>query len=214
MSTLPLSVVCFAVKEEARFFQVEPRINGRIRTVVTGMGARNAEHAICKVLEEQKPVLVLSCGFAGGLKPELTRGTIVFDVDPETKLHPKLISSGAVPVIFHCSQKVATTGEQKRVLRQTTGADVVEMESGVIRKICRSSGIPSGTVRIILDTASEDLPLDFNELMTPDQRLNLPKLLISLVKAPWKIKSLMRLQAQSAAAARKLAQVLNETLQQ
>jgi len=86
MSEPPLSVVCFAVKEEARFFQVQPRTNGGIRTVVTGMGARNAEQAIRKVLEEEKPVLVLTCGFAGGLKPELTRGTVVFDVDPETKL--------------------------------------------------------------------------------------------------------------------------------
>ncbi len=208
----PICIVCFAVKEEARFFKTAPKPQRQIRMVVTGMGARNAEHAIRKLLEEQKPSLILTCGFAGALKPDLTRNTVVFEVDPETNLRSKLLSSGAVPVVFHCARGVVTTAGQKRALRQNTGADVVEMESGVIRAICRGSGISSGTVRVVLDTANEDLPLDFNELMTADQRLDFKKLLISLMKAPWKIGPLIRLQSQSAEAARKLALILNETL--
>jgi adenosylhomocysteine nucleosidase len=212
MTGRPLRIVCFAVKEEARFFKPPPNSNVETRTVVTGMGASNAEKAIRKLLANEKPALVLSCGFAGALKPELATGAIVFSVDPETNLEPALLSSGAIPALFHCAQKVATTAAQKRTLRQTTRADVVEMESDIICEICRASRIPSGTIRVILDTANEDLPLDFNALMTEEQRLSFSRLALALLKAPWKIPALLRLQNQTAAAARRLAFLLEQVL--
>jgi hypothetical protein len=63
-------------------------------------------------------------------------------------------------------------------------------------------------VRVILDGALEDLPLDFNLLMTPDQRLDPVKLTLALIKSPAKLTALLRLQRQSSSAAQKLAQVL------
>jgi hypothetical protein len=63
-------------------------------------------------------------------------------------------------------------------------------------------------VRVILDTAEEDLPLDFNELMNERQEMSYGKLAVSLVKSPGKIGALRRLQAQSQTAAEELAKVL------
>jgi hypothetical protein len=123
-----------------------------------------------------------------------------------------LLAIGAIPVQFHCADQVATTAEQKRTLRQTTGADAVEMESGIICNACHSHKIPSGTVRVILDTADEDLPLDFNKLMNKDQRMDYARLAMALVKSPWKIPALLRLQKQSSLAAQKLGTILNEVL--
>src|SRR5213075_1684334 len=127
MSSSRLVVVCFAVKEEARFFKPSSGPSRQIRTVLTGMGPRNAENIIRHVLAEQKPHLVLTCGFAGGLRPGLARGSVVFAVDAETNLHSSLLATGAVSAQFHCAPQVATTVEQKQALRQTTGADAVEM---------------------------------------------------------------------------------------
>ena len=125
---------------------------------------------------------------------------------------PSLQEAGATPAKFHCAPRVATTIAEKTALRKSTSADVVEMESGFIRQICREKKIPSATVRAISDSALEDLPLDFNELMTKDDTLSFPKLTLALMKSPGKIPQLMQLQKNTRLAAQKLAGVLEKLL--
>ena len=208
MNQSPFTLVCFAVKEEARSF-VPPE---GVKTLLTGMGRRNAEEALRGALQTEIPRLVLTCGFAGGLKPELAKGAVIFSTDDDVRLESVLLEAGAKPCIFHCAENVATTAEQKRRLREKTGADAVEMESEVIRRICRGQKIPSATIRVILDTATEDLPLDFNRLMTARQTLHYGKLALELLRSPGKIPALMELQRQSRAAAEKLAEVLRKII--
>ena len=205
-------LVCFAVKEEARGFTKLAGERIDLKVILVGMGKRNAARAIRAALVKERPQLVLTCGFAGGLRPELAMGTVVFAADPETDLEPALLAAGAKPARFHCAKRVAATVEEKRALREATGADAVEMESEVIRAVCREQKIPSATVRVILDTASEDLPLDFNQLMTEDQKMSYGKLAMALAKSPGKVGGLLRLQRQSQAAAEKLGKVLASLL--
>jgi adenosylhomocysteine nucleosidase len=179
-----------------------------VKTLLTGIGSHNAERAIRTALNRQKPNAVLSCGFAGGLRPALATGTVVFTADKETGWEPTLLAAGAQCARFHCAEGVATTAEQKRALWQATGADAVEMESRAIVGVCREQGIPSAIVRVILDTASEDLPLDFNQLLTAAQRMDKSRLALALLKSPGKAGALLRLRRQSNAAAEKLTQVL------
>jgi hypothetical protein len=67
---------------------------------------------------------------------------------------------------------------------------------------------------VVLDTAGEDFPLDFNALMGAHQKMNYGKLAIAVVKAPSKIGALLRLQKQSRAAAEKLAEVLGGVMRE
>jgi hypothetical protein len=61
---------------------------------------------------------------------------------------------------------------------------------------------------VILDTAGEDLPLDFNRLMTPDLRMSYGRLACALLVSPEKIGALLALQRRSKAAAEALARAL------
>lgn len=213
MDPSPVTLVCFAVKEEARFFNRHAEGRQHLRSLITGMGRRNAEQAIRTTLAAERPRLVVSSGFAGGLNPELAAGSIVFATGNAAGMEGALRAAGARPARFHCAERVATTAEEKRALRDSTGADAVEMESEIICAVCREQGIPSATVRVILDAASEDLPLDFNELMTDEQRMDNRKLALALVRSPGKIGALLRLQKQSEAAAKRLAEALGRVLE-
>jgi len=198
----------FAVREELEPFRRRIGNATGATLLLTGMGPGSAERAIRQALAEATPRCVLTCGFAGGLDPSLAAGTVIFEADPDFFLTARIQAAGATPARFHCADRVATTAAEKRALRLTTGADAVEMESGVIRAVCRERGIPSATVRVISDPAGESLPLDFNRQTGTDGRLQLRQLALAVAGSPGKIPALLRFARQTRAAAERLAGVL------
>lgn len=169
-------LVCFAVREEVAYAFL-PSVPGGREKLITGMGRRNASTRFQEALRSLSPERVVTCGFAGALNPEFKIGDVLFDEDYDAGMEKALLSAGAIPAKFYCSVRVAVTAAEKAELWRTTGADAVEMESSVIRSLCRDRGIPSATVRVISDMANEDLPLDFNALMTSEQKISIPKLM-------------------------------------
>lgn len=205
-------LVCFAVKEELRAFQKFARARPELRVLLTGMGRRNAVQALGKQVVWDKPGLVLTAGFAGGLNPQLDSGVVLFAGEATPAQEAALAAAGAQRGTFYCAERVATTAREKAELRLRTGADAVEMESAIICQKCQELGIPSLTVRVILDAANEDLPLDFNRVLNSRDELEVGKVVRELVRAPGRLPALLRLQRQSARAARRLAQVLEAAL--
>ncbi len=239
-----VTLVCFALKEEAAPFRKMAADKAGISVLITGIGRRNAEKAVCEFLNSCRsrgnetqtkqnvetpsasaelrrdervvsydPNLVLTCGFAGGLNPDLKLGDVVFEFSTlNPQLSTCLSAAGAKPVKFFCADRIATTVAEKKKLRDETGADAVEMESAAIHAVCAEHGIPCATVRVISDTASENLPLDFNRLSKPDQSLDFGKLGLAILKSPGKIGALLQLQKQTRFAAEQLAAVLSRIL--
>jgi adenosylhomocysteine nucleosidase len=198
-------LVTFAVKEEMKFFTGRPGI----RRFITGMGRDNAERNGSAALDQIQPRLVLTCGYAGGLNPALKNNEVIFHADPGTQLYSKLEEMGATSVNFFCTRRVAITSEEKVRLWRGTGLDAVEMESESIRDLCRERNIPSATIRVISDSSEEDLPLDFNTLMTPTQKIHYGKLGWALLRSPLKLMDLLAFQQKTIDAAKALADYLN-----
>ena len=200
-------LLCFAVKEEAAFCgRLAPRI------LITGMGTDNARRSVAAELGRGLPSVVLSCGFAGGLLPELKAGDVIFHVHDFSDLANALEQAGARPSNFHATSRIATTAAEKRALREQTGADAVEMESQAIRAVCLNHRVPCATVRVISDAADEDLPFDFNRFLNARNHLRLEKLLASLAVSPGKIPALLRLRRNTRHAAQRLAEVLSRVI--
>lgn len=203
-------LICFAVREEAKYFL--PDADAQSKVIITGIGQANARRSLLGALESFTPRLVLTCGYAGGLNPQLQQGDVVFEAEPDSDLDRQLIKLGAQAGTFHCLDRIAVTAAEKRQLREETHADAVEMESGVIRTLCRESGIPAATIRVISDDATSDLPLDFNHLSKPDGNISYAKLAAAVAKSPGAIPTLLRFQRELDAGSRKLAGVLNALL--
>jgi adenosylhomocysteine nucleosidase len=229
-------IVCFALKEEAAPFRKIARAKAAspqadISILLTGIGRLNAEKSLREFLALNLPELVLTCGFAGGLNPDLKLGDVVFEIEnrrdefhesqnekelgtrrahpsESSSLRKKLVAASAKPAKFFCADRIAITVAEKKKLRDETGADAAEMESAAIHGVCRERGIPCVTVRVISDTAGEDLPLDFNALSKPDKSLDYGKLFLAIAKSPGKIGALKQLQKQTRFAAEHLAGVL------
>ena len=73
-------LVCFALKEEATPFQKIAAGKSGISILVTGIGRKNAEKSVREFLSASSPKLVLTCGFAGGLNPDLKLGDVFFEI--------------------------------------------------------------------------------------------------------------------------------------
>ncbi|MSU59627.1 MAG: hypothetical protein EXS35_15920 [Pedosphaera sp.] len=205
------TLVCFALEDEARVFR--KRVAGRdvVSILITGIGRKNAEQSVRDVLRQISPRQVLTCGFAGGLDPELKSGDVVFST-ADAAFARTLAVAGATPAKFFCAARIATTAGEKTELRRTTGADAVEMESEAVQMICGERGISCATVRVISDAAGEDLPLDFNALARPDLSIHYGKLAAAIAKSPEKIPALMRLRKNCNFAVERLADVLAKVI--
>ena len=197
-------LICFAVKHE-----LGQRVqNSGFPVLITGMGQRNAEASLGRYLEHNRPTAVFTCGFAGGLNPAYKRGDVLFAHDPELSIAEGLAAQKAKPGRFRLTPQIISTADEKAVLFALTGADAVEMESVAMRAICKKRGIPSATIRVILDQAGEDLPVDFNRILTRRMNINYPKLMLMILRRPALIRGLLQMQRNSAEAAEKLDQVL------
>ena len=204
------TLICFALEQEAE--ALPPKIWSEHATVlITGIGRKNAEKSLRDFLALNSPKRVFTCGFAGGLDPELANGAVLFATD-DAQLREELLGAGARLAKFFSAGRIATSVAEKRELHRTTGADAVEMESEAIHAVCRERRVPCATVRVISDTAHEDLPLDFNLLSRPDSSLDYGKLAWAIAKSPGKISALLRLQKNCRIAAERLAEVLAKVI--
>lgn len=200
-------LVCFALRQEAAAFKRVVRANPAVTTVVTGMGLTNTGLAVQRVMHGRHFDEVFSCGFAGGLNPRLVPGTVLFDTT-EPALAERLQKAGAIPARFVLVHELLVTAAAKAHCYSATGADAAQCESDAVQAICRARNTPFAVVRVVLDAADEDLPIDFNKFIAVVGGFQYSKFFGTIARDPAKIRLLIPLVKRCQVARAKLAAVL------
>jgi len=153
----------------------------QVAWTVGGVGNAAAHRAAQLLCDGHDPRLLISAGFAGGLAPDLTRGQLVFParvtvkatpskppiaVDPHiaTELWKRHPPANRTLISLDC---IAVNAAAKASLQQSTGADLVDMESWAVASVADGSGRDFLSVRVVSDTASESLPTEVTRLSQP-----------------------------------------------
>lgn len=149
-------VVTFALRQES------PATLGEGAIIChTGVGLASVRQRLPARLDAlPAPDFLIASGFAGALDPALSVGEIVTDtVSSAPALLRRAQDAGARACLFAHSDTIAETAAAKARLAQSTGAQVVEMETRAIAEICVARGIPLLSVRVISDAATRDFPV-------------------------------------------------------
>ena len=155
----------------------------RVAWCVAGAGGEAAGRATRLLIDGHRPRLILSPGFAGGLDPALTRGTVVYprravSRDGSPPIAVAATGQGSATAAAGSANSsddltivsvdtVVTTAAAKRDLAAATGASLVDMETYAVAMAARAAGLPYVSIRVISDDASQDLPTEIAALVRP-----------------------------------------------
>jgi hypothetical protein len=139
----------------------------RVIARATGMGGGAA-----RVVEADRPRLVISCGVAGGLEPSLATGDLVVATSVRDESGDNVVASASIvraardalaggPRVVSGEllsvTRVAATSDDKRALAHP-GRVAVDVESWACARAAQRAAIPWLVLRVVLDPLSVDLP--------------------------------------------------------
>lgn len=125
--------------------------------VCGGIGAEPARRAAEAVLAIYRPKVIYSAGFAGALEAGLTAGTIV-------QPHRLVNAADGSSVSLDCGEGVLVSfgsvanPEQKVKLRDSFGAQAVDMEAAAVARAAELRGAEFAVVKAISDEWDFDFP--------------------------------------------------------
>lgn len=193
---------------------------------VSGMGVEAAARSAHSLIEAGCGALA-SCGLAGGLDPQLRAGTIVvpqtllFDGAPALNVaaawRERLVHTSSEPLrtamvggrLLTSVRPRVSIAEKQDALRRT-GAVAVDTESYAVAKIAAASDLPFLAVRVIVDTANDEVPSTLAEVASAQGRIDIGRLILAVVSDPASIAPLLRLSRRYGAARNSLRAVARE----
>lgn len=174
--------------------------------VCGGIGAENARRAAEAVIELYTPVSVYSVGFAGALDSGFKVGAVV---------HPqRIIDAGdGSSVALDTGEGILVTfgavanPEQKAKLRESYGAQLVDMEAAAVMRAAELRGVAFGVVKAVSDDSDFEFPSTEQFVNTDGEFLEMSFALWAALR-PWLWPRVMILARNSGLAARNLCSQL------
>ena len=227
----PIGIVS-ALAAEARTLGPATRHGAELRQLadgallaVSGMGGAAAAAAARRLVLAGATGLV-SFGMAGGLDPALICGAVLLPEEVAAAAGGELAAAvaatsrawrqrlrAALPASCSASGGRLLTSdrpigrpEAKAVAWRKTNSAAVDMESAAIAQVAGQAGLPFLAVRVIVDTASDELPAAVIAASGGGQ-LRTGRLITELLRAPGDLGALIRLSARYRIARRVLMAV-------
>ena len=191
-----------------------------------GIGCTRAAELTRQFMAQYSPGAVVSLGFAGGLNPHLTPGTIVIAtglVSPDTshvwaQAHKGLVEQFQAAAelerlpyhpgcLVSVSQVVAEMSAKAR-LWQACGADAVDMETAGIARAASEATLPWLALRAIVDTAVESVPVECLRLVDDAGQISMKALMLAVCHSPSTLRHVWRLAISSVVARRHLSRLV------
>jgi adenosylhomocysteine nucleosidase len=150
----------------------------RVAWCVAGMGRQAAATATRLLIAGHRPRIVVSAGFVGALDPNLRRGDLVVPTVAITEGDARpipLVPYGPVggaagestATAIVTVDRVVATAAAKADLAAATAARLVDMETHAVATAAHEAGLPCASVRVVSDTADENLPPEVASLAAP-----------------------------------------------
>jgi adenosylhomocysteine nucleosidase len=192
--------------------------------VQAGVGRARAAEGARLLIRRFSPRALVSFGFAGGLSPQLTKGSLVIGTGVVCEDPPRILAvanrdlvdqfqaaSEAARLSVHRGILVTTRHlvadvSSKAVLRGRSGACAVDMETaGIVEAACEA-GLPWVAVRAIVDSAEDHLPAACLTMLRDDGQVATGRLMRTVCWSPRLLGHLLRLAGDTARARRCLSQ--------
>jgi adenosylhomocysteine nucleosidase len=189
--------------------------------IVSGMGGAAAA-AGARALIEAGAAALASFGLAGGLDASLRPGAICLPSEVVGLDGKALVTSARwrarvesalaarYPVasgkLLSTDRAIASI-EEKAALHRSTAAVAVDMESLAVAQVASAHGLPFIAIRVIVDSAVDNLPRAVAAAADQSGQFNIWRLLGALARTPADLAPLMRLGNRYRAASRSLSAV-------
>jgi adenosylhomocysteine nucleosidase len=195
--------------------------------VQAGVGCRRAAEG-ARLLIRRFPLRALvSFGFAGGLAPQLARGTLVIGTALVGEASARTLAEANRDLVDQflaaaeaeglprqrgtmvTTQHLVANATSKAILREKSGASAVDMETAGIVEVACQAGLPWVAVRAIIDSAEDALPTASLSTLRADGHVAIERLLWAVCRSPQLLRHLLRLAADTATARRHLSHTLD-----
>jgi adenosylhomocysteine nucleosidase len=189
-----------------------------VALAVTGPGRKAAARGARLLLTGHRPRWMISAGFGGALVPALERFDVVFanevldldkahftiDVGIPTDEETTRVFAGRLLTV----DRIIRTAAEKADLRRTYQADIVDMETSAVAAYCAERGVRFMAIRVVSDTAAEDLPREVQTILGRTGGYRVGAALGAVWRRPSSVKDLLSLRERAVASARRLADVM------
>ncbi len=161
-----------------------------VAIMASGIGGEAAARGTRLIAAGHRPGRLVAAGLCGGLDPGLSRNAILIAdrvgmcASPVNRSGHPVLEGGPLPIdplpttwnprpddrvrrgMLVTSDTVVATAAAKKILRDSTQASAVDMESWWAGVEARRRGLPVHVVRAVCDTATETVPGDVASLST------------------------------------------------